>query len=261
MALVRNGLSLSCNPQRYMGAANAIVTARSVWNDPGAQRNWYIGDAVVSGVTDRLGFAPGYTHPTAWVLAPKGGGMVCRTIEGSGDIDSANLAGGKNMVASLDGTGDITNAALGLIAGMVATLSGEGTLTADITGALFAAANLSGSGDVTADLGALANLVASLSGTGGVTAGITATGAMSADIVVTGDLLTTANVGEAVWSAIIEAGYTADDVLKLISAVLLGESTGFATNPEFTGLDGATTRVAAALDSNGNRSSVVLNPD
>jgi hypothetical protein len=187
--------------------------------------------------------------------------MVSRSIEGTGDIDAANLAGGYNLGAAVTGSGDITDAALGLIAGMVASLSGSGSVTASMIGALFASAGITGTGTVAGDLGAIAGMLAAVSGSGAISAGITAKGSLSSDISVSGDLLTTTNVGEAVWAAAIEAGYTAEDILRLISAVLLGESSGFASSPTFTGLDGSTPRVAASLDSNGNRSSVTLDPE
>jgi hypothetical protein len=105
--------------------------------------------------------------------------------------------------------------------------------------------------------------------------------------VVTGTGLTTGNVGQAVWAAIasanntagtmgeklndagsgsnpwtevIEAGYSAADVLRLISAVLLGNATGLESGAQaFTGLDGTTERVTGTY-TDGERTITDLDP-
>jgi hypothetical protein len=102
---------------------------------------------------------------------------------------------------------------------------------------------------------------------------LTGTGALDADIVVTGTGLTTANVGEAVWSAIaalnnttgtmgeklndagsaanpwtevIESGYTAAEILRLIAAVVQGDATGLEdASVTFKSIDGTTNRITA----------------
>lgn len=61
-------------------------------------------------------------------------------------------------------------------------------------------------------------------GAGGSTA--SAVGSMSADISVTGELLTTGNVGAAVWRRAIEAGFTAEEILRILAAHAAGAATG-----------------------------------
>ena len=73
---------------------------------------------------------------------------------------------------------------------------------------------------------------------------LTGTGELTADLVVTGTGLTTGNVGAAVWAWIIEAGYSAEEVLRIIAAHAAGAATGLeGANPQFTGLDGSTVRI------------------
>jgi hypothetical protein len=102
---------------------------------------------------------------------------------------------------------------------------------------------------------------------------IRAYGDMTVDIVVTGSGLTTANVGPAVWAAlasqnndpgtmgeklndagsasnpwteVIESGYTAAEILRLLAAVAQGNATGLEDgSPVFKGIDGTTDRVTA----------------
>jgi hypothetical protein len=189
--------------------------------------------------------------------------MSARITDGYGNVASGYPAAGFNISASLAGSGDLTYALLGLVVSMIASISGSGDITASSLAALgVLSGSLAGSGNLNVpDIGALAFLTVALTGSGDIgTAVPGAKGFMSGDINVTGDLLTTVNVGDAVWQTLIESGYSANDILRLVSAVLLGESSGFTTAPVFKGLDGTTDRVEASLDSSGNRSAVVLDP-
>lgn len=84
-------------------------------------------------------------------------------------------------------------------------MTGAGDLTATIQGRLNATVDMTGSGDLTANMTGFANLVVDLLGAGDLDATIAAFGDMSIDIVVTGTGLTTANVAQAVWSAVAAA--------------------------------------------------------
>lgn len=241
-------------------------------------------------IVDKAARPEGYYAPAVYYMAMTAGAMVSRLVSGSGDLVAA-ITEGRNITADLVGSGDITNALAGLIISMTADLVGSGDITdAQANAIAVCVADLTGSGDITAaTLAALGNLVADLTGTGDVTDAIlTAIGSMSADINVTGDLLTTGNVATAIWgafsasyneddtfgnllnnvgaganpwTAIIEAGYTAEEILRLMAAVLLGDSSGFDTAPVFKGLDGTTDRVSSDLDADGNRSNTVLDPN
>ena len=91
----------------------------------------------------------------------------------------------------------------------------------------------------------LGALLAALTGSGDVDLTPTAVGELDADLVVTGTGLTTANVGQAVWARVIEAGITAEQVLRILAAVNAGAATGLESgSPSFTGIDGSTERVA-----------------
>jgi hypothetical protein len=123
-------------------------------------------------------------------------------------------------------------------------------------------------------------LLAALTGSGLADGTLTGVGALAAALVVTGTGLTTANVGPAVWAAIatqndtagsmgeklndagsasnpwtevIESGFTAAEILKLIAAAVQGDATGLESGaPVFKGLDGTTDRITATY-SNGER--------
>lgn len=198
-------------------------------------------------------------------------------LSGSGDLDPAsNLAGGLNGIATIVGVGSIPSAAGALIVSAITTLLGAGGITsANARGRLDAAASLSGAGSLSsAQLGAIAGAIASLVGSGAITiAAGSGVGSASATITVTGDLLTSANVGPAVWNAlaaasnlpntmgeklndagsasnpwteVIESGFTAAEILRMLAAVSLGDASGLENGaPTFKGLDDTTDRVTA----------------
>jgi len=59
---------------------------------------------------------------------------------------------------------------------------------------------------------------------------------------------------------VIEAGYTLQDILRIMASVLGGQVSGAGTGVEtFKGLDDITDRVVSTVDGDGNRTEVVLN--
>lgn len=274
MALLANGFRDTLGAFQTFGATvsnNAYPSAR--WANfarTGAMRNITAGQ----GITDDTVSRPsGNRHPSAWMMPQKAGALAARnTLTGSGDVTDAEAWAVKLAEAALTGTGELT-AIGGLIVQLVAAVTGSGTVSdADMKAFLQLAAALTGSGDADGTATGLGALLAVLTGSGtGAGSTLTGTGELSADLVVTGTGLTTGNVGAAVWSAIaaanntagtmgeklndagsgsnpwtevIESGYTAAEILRLLAAVAAGSATGLeGTNPAFVGIDGVTTRV------------------
>jgi hypothetical protein len=86
---------------------------------------------------------------------------------------------------------------------------------------------------------------------------------LEAELTSTGDVLSTANVGQAVWQYLIESGFTAEEIIKLIAAVQLGETSGFNGGPTtgtFRDIANTKDRVIAVVDAHGNRTSITLDP-
>jgi len=249
--------------------------------------SFYTPDTAQSG-RDLSAFNHGYNTHWAWHLPPKTGGMASTlNLVGTGTISTTALAV-KLATAAISGDGTIT--AFGsLVVQLVSALSGTGTISdADVKAFLAAVANITGSGGITdADLEAFGALLAAIAGSGTAAGStLTGTGELDADITVTGSGLSTANVGQAVWSAlaaannvpntmgeklndagsasnpwteIIESGYTAAEILRIIAAVLAGEVSGAGSGTEtFVGIDGTTDRVISTVDVDGNRTAVTL---
>jgi hypothetical protein len=113
---------------------------------------------------------------------------------------------------------------------------------------------LLGSGSITtADLSAIGNLGANLTGEGTVTAELVGIGHISASISSAGELLSTANVGDAVWGALLEAGFTASQIMRITAAAVAGKSTGGPDNPTFRNLSDTQNQIVGTATADGDR--------
>lgn len=262
MGILANGFQYRSCGQKIFGATAWQGTYPSRhhgdYNQPGWQRNITAGQGITSGL---VGLPEGERHPRAWMMPQKPGALASRNaLTGIGSISATALAV-KLAQAAITGTGELT-AVGGLIVSLVGAISGSGTVNAaNVQAFLAAVASLTGSGDITANRSALGALLSALTGSGGIDLTPAAIGELSADLVVTGTGLTTANVGQAVWAKVIEAGFTAEEVLRLIAAVTAGDATGLESgSPAFEGLDESTTRVAGTYSS-GTRDITTRNAD
>lgn len=239
--------------------------------------------------TNTNSFPVGWQFGNGWMPPMKSGGAWKANLGPTSGLDGETAfdgagALGRNLAAALTGSGDITSAIVSLIIYAIAALTGSGAAAGDVSATgeltsaltgdseltatataieiLLATASLAGAGSVSAAVGALAGLAAAIeaSGTaGGSTA--TAVGSMAADITVTGELLTTGNVGAAVWQRAIEAGFTAEQILRILAAHAAGAATGLeGSDPQFTGLDGSTVRIDGTYSA-GTRTIDSLNGD
>jgi len=145
----------------------------------------------------------------------------------------SGLLRAKNAEATIAGTGDLSGTAQ-LIISLQAAIGGSGTISgAALQAFLQLAAALSGEGGATAQLTAIGHLAAAVEAEGTVagTTVLTALGTLAADITVTGDVLTTANVANAILDAVngVEDGLTVRHALRLIAAATAGKISGAAT--------------------------------
>lgn len=248
---------------------------------------FYLTAQAMPSTWQQCAFPVGYNTESAWWPARTAGGLGASDVGGTGTLSAAALAV-KLALANLTGSGELT-ATGGLIVQAIAALSGSGGVTAaNLQAFLAAVASLSGSGTLTATATGLGEVIAALTGTGTATGSTaTALGELSADLTVTGTGLTTANVAQAVWAGlatannvpgtmgellnnsgaggnpwatVIEGSYTAEQLLRLIAAALLGKAT--ATPSTYTVRDLADTlnRIIADVDADGNRTAVTLDP-
>lgn len=251
--LIGNSTILSKNPGRSIGGgATGEGYDRAHWVKPSMARGRFSN----SGWDRRSGVPDGYRDPVAWLFPQKAGAINARTgISGSSTV-TLGMAAGLNATASLTGTGDLT-ASLQLIVSMVAALTGSGDITnAAALAYLQLAANLAGSGSLAGTATALGAAAANLTGTGTLSGTTNALGTLAATINVTGDLLTTANVGDAVWGALAEAGFSYDQIIRIIAASTAGKVSGGPGSPVFRNLSDTQNQVSGTADSSGNRTAI-----
>ncbi len=264
-----------------------------LWRRGGQAINFAtVSEATSGGIALKASYPEGKRHPSTVRWPVRAGGLAARggALAGLGEITEANLAGGKNASATLTGLGQLTAFGALIVSGS-ATLAGVGGIVgADLRAILQASATLSGSGAITnADLRALGNMLATLTGVGTLTAPNYATGALSATIVICdGAELTADDIASAVWNAIaasydlpgtmgekmndagsaanpwteiIEAGYTAEELMRLMAAVLLGKASGGGTATRtFRDVNDTIDRVDATVEADGDRTAVTLDP-
>jgi hypothetical protein len=209
-------------------------------------------------------------------------------------LSNADLAQIINMIAALSGAITTSNASVIALSNIAASVTASGSITsADLAylAQVAIAASLSGTISLTdGQLGALVGLVASLVGSISISnANTLATALISADInsltplspetlaaslwnVTASSYNTAGTMGEKLndagsasnpWTEVIESGYTAQEILKILLAVSAGTTTitdlgGGAATVKFKSVSGGLDRVNATM-AGSERTSITLN--
>lgn len=183
----------------------------------------------------------GYPSGT-WQLARTEGQMSMRSFS-EGDL-TATLFADNPMEIDLTGSGSFS-ADLGSVISMLLGMIGNGDLTASIGGILNMDMDMVGSGDLSADMQGIANMVIEMLGSGDLEATIAGYGNMSIDMVVTGTGLSTSNVGQYVWQAILSEFSANPDsaAAKLLAAGSAGDPWSTNLPASYTG-----TQAGAIMD-------------
>jgi hypothetical protein len=266
MSLMANCFTI-LNGNTAEGSASALLPGQ--WD---SYRQWekFIMPEMASTVLQGAANPPGHYLGNVFQPPIKVGEMSMRT-DSVGRL-SANLYPTLAMSVNLTGSSSFS-ATAGLVIAMAMAMSGSGSMTAAIEGRLNMLCNLSGNSSMSAGLSGIASMAIDMLGAGDLEATIAAYGNMEIDIVVTGTGLSTANVGQAVWAAlasandaagsmgeklndagsasnpwteVIESGYTAAEILRLLAAIAQGDASGLENgNPVFKSIDGTKDRVTA----------------
>ena len=243
MALLRNGSLVNSSTNRYFGAIGAYGL-RGMFDM--AHRTFAAGQHAITDVTAKAGMPNGYRHPAAWFLGQKGGAISSRnetaiTVEASGVG-----ALGRNMV----GTSTITISLPPVLGGLIAGATGTASIIISAVGSITATISAPGMATISISASATPGALGWLVGNGTVTIdgqlvsyGI---GHMQGTTEESG--LTPTGVANAVWNKILEAGFSANEILRLLAAHAAGDATGLeGATPEFKSLDGTKTRISGAL--------------
>lgn len=284
MALVSNGANVLAGLSRYDGAFGAAVL-RGQFDKSGRFMNFDSGEHAISGVTNKASIPAGARHPIAWKMGTKAGSLASTNEAEGGCSLSLTLAAGRNISGLAEGSTPTAEATLQLVVSMVASALGEATTNANLNAALGLSGSAAGVSTDNAIITALAWAIGQSDGEATATLVSYATGRLQGSITpftelspeglaaavwnsllvnypdsgTAGNALANAGAGGNPWSAIIEDGMTAEEVLRVIASVLAGKVSGAGTGTEtFVGLDGTTNRVISTVDNDGNRSSVIV---
>lgn len=262
--LIGNHTVLNKTPGRWLGGTNTAhasgigagqVGLRSNWSKAGARRNFAYQDRS-TGALEYFGVPTGYGGKS-WILPIEAGYLSSvNVVKGLGAFIGAGALG-KNATASIAGLGAFT-ATGALVVSATASISGVGAFTGNILAALGAEATIAGTASATASITALAWGVTAITGTATMTGTRYATGELEAAITPFTEL-SPQSLADAVWSQALESGYTAEEIVRLMSSTLLGKASGAGTGTiVFRDMGDTADRVSAEVDGTGNRTAVTL---
>lgn len=264
------------------GAYPAVGFANS--QTIGSRRNIFMGEA---GIDPKSSIPAGARHPVAIQMPQKAGGLASRNAS---KIELIQTGNGVRGLPST-GTSTITLTVLDATGGLIVSASGSATISSSASGSIIAVVNGSGSASVSlsatdATLGAIAGLTAqgtiSFAGSAqsyavGYMSGTSTnetefseaalaravwsaeaddynqSGTMGAKMNAAGGGSSPEDIAQGVWEYIIESGFEAQEVIRLLSAVAVGDATGLeGTTPTFKDISGSKNRVVASYQ-NGRR--------
>jgi len=255
--LLGNGVRDSRNPFRRWGLNPGGESENFV--RPGALRNFH-GEARVTGESLKASYPSGLRHPYTWSMARTNGAMASRLeIEGLGSFTGAGALG-RNLTGTSAGVGSFTATGALVVSG-TASISGVATVTSNAFAALNGTATITGSATPTASLVAKGWGIAAINGTATFTGTRYATGTLAAEITPFTEL-SPQSLASAVWAQALEAGYTAEEMMRVMSAALAGEVSGAGTaTVTIRDIGDTTDRIVASVDGSGNRTAVTLDVD
>jgi hypothetical protein len=219
VALKQNTSTIASLPLRFRGGA--LGMQRAFWGRT-ELRNITAGQ----GLADNLGGIPsGHRHPSAWLL-PQSPGALSAFVASQAQLTVSPLivAAGRNVVGSSSITFTVGPSQLELIV----SASGSATATWTLSGTLAAAVGLTGASSITFTVGptTLGAIIDAL-GTSPVTfvgsATVRATGNLAGDITPF-TTLSPENLAQKVWQYVLEAGYSAEECVRILTAVAAGKT-------------------------------------
>lgn len=256
--LLGNYSVLAKSPGRHRAGSTTSVEngVRSNWNRSSDNRN-VIFRADNTTALKLYARPTGYYPPGSWTIPQVRGEMAGVNAAAIAFTSTAPaISAGRNV------TGVATFAlSTGGTAQLVVSATGSAQVTFSSTAALAGALFATGTGSITfaaeADVGAQASATGAATLTFSAAATIRAIGHLAGDITPFTEL-SPQNLAAAVWERVIEAGFTAEEIVRLLAASAAGAATGLeGANPQFTGLDGVTVRIDGAY-SGGTRTINVL---
>lgn len=199
----------------------------------------------------------------ACILAPLVGGAISAA---NSSADTALMAGaGLIAGAPISGEATLTLAESGASLSLVMGLSGEATLTLTTADAVLSLTiGLTGEATWTLTPTGALSMIVPVAGAGVLS--VSGTADLKGLLAMSGESssfteLSPESLARAVWSEVIEHGYTAEQLVRLLTAMAAGKSSGFGTaTATFRDLADSKARLTATLDGSGNRTAVTVDP-
>lgn len=243
--------------------ANALAGTQVDITDAGSGTHTL---AVYMSQSNKAGRPSGSEPPNTWVIPIRGGGLSAFTSLNADHLLTANVVPTKSQLVTLAQVTLILNAPVSYSKTLTldATLVSEGQVSAVLQAIANMTATLVNPNSLNPPLNLTAYIEAVLANPNAISADFTGIARLEAELTSTGETLSTANVGQAVWAYLIESGYSAEEIMRLLAAVQLGESSGFNGGPTtgtFRDINDTKDRVIADVDSSGNRTNITLDPN
>lgn len=253
MALIGQGFRNNSSPARYsdisatvaLGGGAATIASM---NFDGKRRNIFAGEASIN---KKSSVPSGTRHPVAWIMGMQAGGMASRNetsiastmsglavlgfpAQGTTTVTIDTSATGGLIVSGI-GVANISLAATGAILS-VADGQGQATITLTPAAQIGAEAGIAGSAGITASPTATMTAIGYMAGLSTSETEFSAAALASAVWKANaGDYNSAGTMGEKLndagsaanpWTEVIESGYTAADILRILAAVAAGNATG-----------------------------------
>jgi hypothetical protein len=223
------------------------------------QLSFFVNDVV----SPTASIPEGSFESRACILAPLVGGAMSA---GNSTADSALTAAAALIAgAPISGAATLTLAESGASLSLVIALSGEATLTLTTADAVLSLTiGLGGEATWTLTPTAGLSMIVPVAGSGVLS--VSGTADLKGLLAMSGESssfteLSPESLARAVWSEVIEHGYTAEQLVRLLAALAAGKSSGFGTaTATFRDLADSKARLTATLDGSGNRTAVTVDP-
>lgn len=259
MALLQNGYRDFSSGVRIFGAtiSNSAYpyALQSNSNLTGTKRNIVASEDAWT--DEQIGLPHGYRSGYTWLLPQKNGAAKSANEAQGVASTTFAIAGGKNATTTIEGVATLTVTGQLVVSG-TATINGTATVTSNAFAALLAEATITGSATPTFSVTALGWGTTAINGTATFTGTRYATGTLEAEITPFTEL-SPQSLASAVWAEALEAGYTAQEIMRVMAAALAGEVSGAGTGTiTIRDIGDTSDRIVASVDGSGNRTAVTL---
>jgi hypothetical protein len=206
---------------------------RSSFNTPGATRSYQFDQTA--------GLPAGYID-YGWFLPRKPGSISSANAAVGAAGGTGALAAGRNIAGQADGSSTVDGTGQ-TVASIQATAAGSCTVEGNVFASLSGAGTAAGVGGASGTITGIGWVQGQAAGVGGGSLVSYATGKIAGEAT-TVEALSPTGLARSVWEKIIDSGFTAEQVVRLLAAHAAGAASGLESGaPVFKSLDGGKDRI------------------